>query len=87
VQGQSFVTSGVIGVSGTFEPTIPNFANVAGVLGTSDAQNGVIGTSNKGAGVFGFSNNFADNRRGFSCSPQQHNRNDDGEPNNYSGAR
>jgi hypothetical protein len=35
-----------------------NFANIAGVLGTSYAQNGVIGTSNKGAGVFGFSNNF-----------------------------
>jgi hypothetical protein len=43
----------VIGVSGTFGPTI----RVAGVLGTSDAQIGVIGTSNARAGVFGFSKN------------------------------
>ena len=55
VQSVSGAASGVTAISGTAGPTAPNFANVAGVVGSSDAQPGVLGTSKSFAGVFGFS--------------------------------
>jgi hypothetical protein len=59
VSGFGSDDSGVVGISGTVGPTVPN-PNLpmpihSGVNGTSDQQPGVIGTSNAQAGVYGFS--------------------------------
>jgi hypothetical protein len=46
-----------MGVSGNPGPSVANLPNIAGVIGSSDAQPGVIATSNAHVGVYGFSRN------------------------------
>jgi hypothetical protein len=59
VWAYSSTLSGINGIAAAAGPPVPNNSNIAGVVGTSDAQHGVIGTSNSGVGIIGFSNNVA----------------------------
>jgi hypothetical protein len=49
--------TGIIGVSRTHGPTIPDPVTIGGIWGSSDASHGVMGTSNAKVGVYGYSTN------------------------------
>jgi hypothetical protein len=58
VRGLSSV-SGVIGVCNSEGPPLPpQYAQQAGVIGTSSTRHGVVGTSDSQVGVFGYSKNL-----------------------------